>query len=102
MRELGYRQRSDPWTFKNTRLSLWRFVKPIAGEDEVFVADILVPKADRHIDMINRAERHPLGDCPVAVIDREDLIEMKQDRGSPQDLADIENLRRDTETNQDS
>ncbi len=94
MRELGYLQTSDPWTFKNSGLTLWRFIKPVPGQEEVLVTDVLVAKRPEHQQMVARSLRFELGENRLSVVSREDLIHLKEARNSTQDAADIENLRR--------
>ncbi|MBT3380666.1 MAG: hypothetical protein HN742_17865 [Lentisphaerae bacterium] len=92
MKALGYLQNSEPWTFKDTQLTLWRFLKPVPEPGDAVVVDVLVPKTTRHQEMIERSELYPMGDVRVAVVSRADLIDLKMDRGAAQDVADIENL----------
>lgn len=93
LKRLGYLVPREPWTFRHTQLSVWRFVKPVRGQDEVYLVDVLTGKGVAYRNMLKRAERHPLGEKSVAVVSRRDLVRMKRSRSSAQDLADIERLR---------
>ena len=72
---------------------MWRFVKPVRRQDEVYLVDVLTGKGLAYRNMLKRAQRYPLGEKTVAVVCRRDLVRMKLVRGSAQDLADIERLR---------
>ena len=90
----GYRRTGDPWTFKNTNLTLHRFLK-VEQEDELAV-DVLVAGSAEHRQMIEQAdiaESKTLGS--VRVVRRKDLVRLKQARFSKLDQADIEELEHD-------
>lgn len=89
---LDYRQSAPAWTFKETALSLHRFLKA-ADEDEL-VVDLVVADTD-HVGIIERALPAESHAGPVPVARKEDLIRMKRARNSIQDRADIEALRND-------
>ena len=84
----GYLPPGAPWTFPRTKLSLCRFVKPVA-DDEFFV-DVLSAEAPALAAIVDRAllvdsPDHP----PVRLARREDIVLLKKLRASPQDQADI-------------
>ena len=88
----GYFKSSSPWTFKDSALTLHRFMK-VEGPDEMIV-DVLVAGDDRHEQVIANAleaESEKIG--TVRVASRADLIWLKQNRNSKQDEADIERLQ---------
>lgn len=88
----GYRKFSEPWTFKNTAMSLHRFMKPSRDPELFHVVDILVPPPDR-MHWILDAERVAWGQRDtVAVISKANLVEMKKLRGSATDRSDIDFL----------
>ena len=80
------------WTFKESALSLHRFLK-VADKEEL-VVDLVVADAD-HIEIIDRALPAESHAGPVPVARKEDVIRMKRARNSKQDQADIEALQND-------
>jgi nucleotidyltransferase AbiEii toxin of type IV toxin-antitoxin system len=90
--ECGYFKSSEPWTFRNTHLTLHRFAKAF-GED-IFIIDVLVAGEKRHRKIIKNALRAKSENGIVFVAQKEDLIWMKQIRNSKQDQADIERLEK--------
>ena len=90
---LGYFEASDPWTFANSQLTLRRYVKT-EGEDHL-VVDILIGAQPRHSQILDAATDQPWSEGIVKVIRKEDLIWMKQQRGSDQDNVDIGKLQDD-------
>lgn len=89
---LGYKQMAPGWRFKDSPLTLHRFLKP--DDDDEMLVDVIVADAD-HCLIIDRAliAESEAGTVPVAR--KEDVVRMKQARSSKQDLADIEDLTRD-------
>ena len=90
--EAGYKTFAEPWTFQNTSMTLYRFMKP-SHEPELFhVVDVLVPPADR-LHWIAAAEKIPWGrQGRATVVSRTNLVEMKKMRGSDLDRGDIDFL----------
>ena len=98
--ELGYCELSKPWTFQNTNITLHRFGKKCSeADEELLVVDLLIGNEDRHAEIIEKSitDESPAG--RVRLARREDLIWMKQIRGSKQDEADIDNLEKGNEQN---
>jgi len=93
MGKLGYFEASKPWTFANTQLTLHRFMKA-EGEDHLIV-DILSSAQDRYRKIVDAAAEHPWAEGVVRVVRKEDLIWLKQQRGSDQDKVDIRKLQDD-------
>ena len=92
----GYFESSPPWTFKDSDLTLHRFMK-VQDLDEMIV-DVLIAGDTRHEQIIaNALEAESGGTGVVRVASRSDLIWLKQNRNSKQDQADIERLQ-DEET----
>jgi hypothetical protein len=92
--EEGYRRSAPPWTFKDSALTLHRFLK-VQDEDELII-DVLVAGTREQEEMIDRAEiaeSEALGQ--VRVVRRQDLIRLKRARNSKLDQADIEALEDD-------
>lgn len=91
--KLGYTELAEPWTFKNTKITMHRFGKPSLEYDEdLIVIDLLLGHEERHAAIIEQSilDESPAG--TVRLASREDLIWMKQIRGSKMDEADIEKL----------
>lgn len=87
----GYFESSSPWTFKNSKLTLHRFMK-VEDLDEM-VVDVLVAGDDRHEQIITNAlEAESEGTGLVRVAAKSDLIWLKRKRNSKQDQADIARL----------
>ena len=86
----GYVESAQPWTFQSTPLTLRRFLK-VEGRDEM-IMDILLAGNGRHLEIIRNALEASGEGCIVRVASRSDLIWLKKQRGSLQDLADIERL----------
>lgn len=82
---LGYRDRSAEMSFAGGRILIRRYTK-FAGNEHL-VVDVIIP-GDEHLEQILTARRLAEPDhlwiAPLA-----GLIELKQIRGSPQDLVDI-------------
>lgn len=62
--------------------------------DSVLTVDIFVHHPIPFPDLSARAERVVIADVPVYICSIDDLIALKQQAGRPQDLIDIEKLRR--------
>lgn len=90
--EIGYFESSTPWTFKNTNLTLHRFMK-VEGE-EFLVADILVGKEEKHKNVVKNALEEKTEKGVVKVANKKDLIWMKKMRNSDQDKVDIKGLKK--------
>ena len=90
LKDMGYKFEVEPWTFKNVPIKLHRLSK-IEGKSSMTI-DILEGKESRLEEIIKNAvtENTDHGEVRVACID--DLVWMKMQRGSKQDLADIEAL----------
>ena len=87
----GYFASASPWTFKDSELTLHRFMK-VVDLDEMIV-DILVAGDDRHEAIISNAlEAESEGTGHVKVATKPDLIWLKRKRNSKQDQADIARL----------
>ena len=87
----GYFESSPPWTFKDTKLTLHRFLK-IKNGDEMIV-DIMVAGTARHARIVENAIEAISEDMGVVrVAAKRDLVWLKRSRNSKQDQADIERL----------
>jgi predicted nucleotidyltransferase len=88
----GYFKSSAPWTFKDTGLTVHRFMK-VEQEDQMLV-DVLVAGDERHDRIIRDAEEaESRGTGIVRFATKEDMIWLKRKRNSIQDRADIERLQ---------
>lgn len=87
----GYKTYTEPWTFRNSGITLHRFMKPTGGE--IFhVVDLLVPPLER-LYWIEASERVAWGNQgQISVVSKKHLIEMKALRNSAIDRADISHL----------
>ena len=90
---LGYRESAEPWTFRNTNLTLHRFLK-VDGEDEMMM-DILLANDSKHQKVIADAVSAEAESGAVRVASKADLIALKQVRNSGQDQVDIRGLEED-------
>ncbi|HLE56997.1 MAG TPA: nucleotidyl transferase AbiEii/AbiGii toxin family protein [Rhodothermia bacterium] len=90
---LGYFESSDPWTFRNTKATLYRFAK--TQEQDYLVVDVVVGHEQRHRDIIEQAVVEGSEAGPVPIARKEDLIWLKQLRNSDQDQVDIRRLSDD-------
>jgi hypothetical protein len=90
---LGYRESAEPWTFRNTNLTLHRFLK-VDGEDEMMM-DILLANDPKHQKVIADAVSAESESGAVQVASKAGLIALKQVRNSRQDQVDIRGLEED-------
>mgnify|MGYP006285444423 CR=1 FL=1 len=97
---LGYTEGGSPWTFKNTNMTLHRFVKPGENEEPMIV-DLLIGNEPEHEQIINDVVLDDSYVGKVRLASRQDLIKMKKRRNSDQDQVDIKILSND-EQNRES
>lgn len=86
----GYFESTSPRTFKNTELTMHRFMKIVDG-DEMLI-DVLVSGTKRHSEIVANAVDAESAEVKVKLASKEDLIWLKRIRNSKQDQADIEGL----------
>jgi len=91
LESLGYSASAAPWKFKQTKLTLHRFLK-IENEDHL-VVDVLAGSDNRHREIIKNSLREKAGAGIVRIARKEDIIWMKQLRDSDQDRTDIRKLQ---------
>jgi len=82
--------------FKDTNITLHKLTK-IEGEDSLTI-DLLVGNEERHKEIIKNAVVEKTEYGLTCIASREDLIWMKRFRNSKQDIADIEALENDKDT----
>ena len=92
---LGYFESSPAWTFKNTNLTLCRFLKVI-GEDEIML-DILLANTKAHKQIIENAVPDDSYVGEVRIAEKNDIIYLKRARNSEQDQIDIRSLEHDAD-----
>lgn len=85
-----YIESAQPWTFKNTPLTIHRFFKAF-GTDQMIV-DILIAGSKRHQEIIKNTVIAESEHGFIRVANKFDIIWLKQQRNSLQDQADIERL----------
>ncbi|MEA3224025.1 MAG: nucleotidyltransferase [Thermodesulfobacteriota bacterium] len=96
LKKMGYTFEANPWTFKDTNITLHRLTK-IEEEDSLTI-DLLVGNEERHKEIIKNAVVEKTEYGLTCIASREDLIWMKRFRNSKQDIADIEALENDKDT----
>ena len=89
----GYVEATEPWTFQTTPLTLHRYIRT-DGEDHL-VVDVLVGDQARYREIVEAATDEPWSNGTARVVRREDLIWLKEQRGSDQDRLDIRRLQDD-------
>ena len=87
----GYFESAEPWTFKNTPLTLHRFLKVI--ENDQMIIDLLVAGEEKHSKIIQNALEAHGEHGIVRIAEKSDIIWLKRKRNSLQDKADIERLK---------
>ena len=85
-----YIETAEPWTFSTTPLTLHRFIK-VEGE-EAMIIDLLVAGNDSQLKIIENALDMEGDGGNVSVAKKSDIIWLKRQRKSPQDLVDIKGL----------
>jgi len=93
LNKMGYTFEAVPWTFRNTNITLHRLTK-IEGE-ETLTIDLLTGNEEKHREIIKNAIIEETEYGLTCIANREDLIWMKRIRNSKQDIADIEALEND-------
>ena len=95
LRRIGYRETAEPWTFRNTDLTLRRLWKGQPEGEDAAIVDLLIANTRGHQDIIAAALAEPWETGVLRVARKVDLIRMKRVRGSAVDNADIEVLEHD-------
>ena len=96
--KLGFFTSAPPWTFKNTEMTLYRFIK-IAKNDHLQL-DVITANSERTQQIIRNTLDAESEYGTVRVASIEDLIWMKRKRNSDQDQVDIKMLEKGkSETN---
>lgn len=90
---LGYFESSPPWTFKNTALTLYRFMKT-EGEDYLPI-DVMTGDDEHYKRIISEAIELDSQIGVIKLASKMDLIWLKSLRGSERDRLDIKDLEND-------
>ena len=90
-RTCGFTLEAAPMTFAAGAVRIERISKAIPGNEDVLILDVLSlsPQIEQQIEVKTVLW---LG-APLKAVSRDSLVQLKQLRGSLQDLADIEKLR---------
>lgn len=86
----GYTEKSLPWQFCDSKITLHRFTR-FEG-DEFMVVDVMIGDDERHRVVLQNAILAESNDGKVRIATKEDLIWLKKLRNSDQDQLDIKNL----------
>ena len=102
LRSLGYRSKRGSIRFKDSGLTLRRYLKFERGETHFYMVDVLSADTAKNQKMLARADAQDWAGGGVKVLKKKDLIELKLARSSLADLSDIDALkgRRDKKTYQ--
>lgn len=87
----GYFKSTSPWTFKETNMTLHRFIKTSAKEH--MQLDVITANERRSKQIITNALKAESEHGMIRVARKKDLIWMKQQRNSDQDQVDIKKLK---------
>ena len=90
-RNSGFTLAAAPMQFSRGLVRIERLSKPIPGEEDVLMLDVLTlaPEIERQIT----TETLEWEGAALSAVDRPSLIRLKMLRSSAQDLADVEKLR---------
>ena len=91
VKEKGYIESAEPWTFKNIELTMHRFLK--VENEESMLIDVLIPSSEEIMRIIDNADIAESENGIVRIASKKDLIRLKSIRNSKQDQADIERLK---------
>ena len=92
--QCGFKFFSTPMYFANSQIELHKLTKIEPGGKDYLFLDLLVIKSPIWEKVWQNRHRLLYKNQPLWVVSREWLIWMKMLRSSPQDLVDIENLRK--------
>ena len=90
---IGYSESASPCTFRNTDMTLHRFLK-IEGNEHMQL-DVLTANMKRTQQILNNSLHAESAHGIVRVASKDDLIWMKRQRNSDQDQVDIKRLEGD-------
>ncbi len=93
VKNICYFESSEPWTFRNTQLTLHRFIKT-EGE-ECLIIDVLTSADKQYRAVIENAVNAEWSEGLVKIADKDDIVRMKKLRNSDQDRVDIKKLKND-------
>jgi len=84
---------TDPHPFLDTSLVLYRFVKTV--DNDYLVLDLMAGNDKKFEDILKNRIYFEWQKGQLAVVSREDLIQLKKMRSSDQDKVDIKHLQND-------
>ena len=91
VRGLGYDIEAKPMRLAQGKVIIHRLSKVVSGSKDILSVDLIV--ASEEIESVwESREKVKLEHGVVTVVSRQGLMDMKQLRGSKQDMADIERL----------
>ncbi len=93
LKEINYFESSEPWTFKSTKMTSHRFMK--VEDEKYLMIDILLANEERHRQILARSIQEEWKEGRITIISKNDLIWMKKQRNSDQDIVDIRKLQDD-------
>jgi hypothetical protein len=91
MAPLGYKEWAPAWTFRNSKLTLHRFLHFL--EEDFVMVDVLVGEETKYTTMVEHSVLRETPRGPVRLVRKEDLITLKSARNSLLDQADIAALQ---------
>lgn len=89
---LGYDLKAKPMEFADGKVIIYRVTKAFPGSEDYLSVDLILV-TDEIRSVWESRERVRLEHGVLTVVSRQGLIELKQLRGSKQDMADIERLK---------
>jgi len=90
---LGYRPNRGSLRFKDSGMTLRRYLKFERGEAHFYMVDVLSADTVKNQEMLARADSQDWSGGGVKVLRKKDLIELKRARRSLSDLSDIAVLK---------
>jgi hypothetical protein len=99
MAPLGYKEWAPAWTFRNSHLTLHRFLH--FQEEDFIMVDVLVGEELKYTTMVEHSVLRDTPRGPVRLVRKEDLITLKSARNSLLDQADIAALQNEPDRTND-
>jgi hypothetical protein len=91
-KRLGYDLKSSPMEFADGKMIIYRVTKAFPGSEDYLSVDLILV-TDEIKSVWESREKVKLEHGFLTVVSRRGLIELKQLRGSKQDMADIDRLK---------
>ena len=93
--ELGYMINEYGMPVAGGKMMIYRMLKFIPNEPEPLMVDLCMPDPRHFSEVWRNWEISEVGGAEMHVVSRKGLVEMKRDRSSDKDLADIKELERE-------